>query len=546
MAKKEKPLLNYLVYLAIRIVVAALQAIPLEAGKSLARGLAWLIYKVDKRHRQVAHENLALAFPELAEDFPARDRIVRKVLEHFCTLLIEIVHLPRIMNSRNWRKFLDLGDSPIIVDALLKNRPLMIVTGHFGNWEMAGFSLGLLGFTTHAIARTLDNPHLENFLRSFRERTGQKLLAKKGDFDQMTHILAAGGTDSNENNIPDWTEIRINDTNGLDTPGTIHSKTSPAVIEGKAKHLGLVTTNAPTPIAAPNGRFFTEVPLTSGTTTALNFAFENNALTQTADVHWLPTNLKIETSIIIREGDSLLLTAFTDAENASLENYSYTLNGSTTSNTADAPSAQAFPTAGTQTLTVTHTGADAITTTRTIQITVLPKVVIPTAPVCITGFTRTWTHPALPSGAILSIDNNIQASATGTANTLNLTTQTPINYPIIIKSPTGLILGSGVVKSTSVRGGDLTGSTIIIHTDTMQTVKMAIVTYGDLAEAEIRCDIIIGGVTYTDGTTTKNLVQENFDPYGVSEVLFRKPPSAHSNCHKYTILQNGVTVAKFN
>lgn len=194
MAKKEKPLLNYLVYLAIRIVVAALQAIPLEAGKSLARALAWLIYKVDKRHRQVAHENLALAFPELAEDFPARDRIVRKVLEHFCTLLIEIVHLPRIMNSRNWRKFLDLGDSPIIVDALLKNRPLMIVTGHFGNWEMAGFSLGLLGFTTHAIARTLDNPHLENFLRSFRERTGQKLLAKKGDFDQMTNILAAGGT----------------------------------------------------------------------------------------------------------------------------------------------------------------------------------------------------------------------------------------------------------------------------------------------------------------------------------------------------------------
>jgi hypothetical protein len=222
------------------------------------------------------------------------------------------------------------------------------------------------------------------------------------------------------------------------------------------------------------------------------------------------------------------------------------LNGSTISNTADVPTAQAFPAAGTQTLTVSHTGVDAITTTHTVTINVLPKVLIPIAPVCITGFTRTWTHPALPSGAILSIDNNIQASATGTANTLNLTTQTPINYPIIIKSPTGLILGSGEVKSASVRGGDLTGSTIIIHTDTMQTVKMALVTYGDVAEAVIRCDIIIGGVTYTDGTTTKNLVQENFDPYGVSEVLFRKPPSAHSNCHKYTILQNGVTVAKFN
>jgi len=193
-AKKEIPLLNYFIYLLVRLFVCAIQAIPLETGKSFATGLAWLIYQLDKRHRQVAHDNLTLAFPELVNDYHKRDKIVRKVLQHFCTLLIEIVHLPRIMNNRTWRDFLDLGDNPIIVEALLKKRPLMIVTGHLGNWEMAGFSLGLLGFTTHAIARTLDNPYLEKFLKDFRERTGQKLLAKKGDFEQMTHILAAGGT----------------------------------------------------------------------------------------------------------------------------------------------------------------------------------------------------------------------------------------------------------------------------------------------------------------------------------------------------------------
>lgn len=194
MAKTRRLWLDFTIYFAVRVVIALIQAVPLEGAKSLARLLAWFIYHADKRHRNVAHDNLACAFPELAANFPKRDRIVREVLAHFCTLIVEIVHLPRVMHSRNWRQFLDLGDNPVIVDALLKDRPLMIVTGHLGNWEMAGYSLGLLGFTTHAIARVLDNPFLEKFLRDFRERTGQKVLAKKGDFDQMQEILAKGGT----------------------------------------------------------------------------------------------------------------------------------------------------------------------------------------------------------------------------------------------------------------------------------------------------------------------------------------------------------------
>lgn len=69
----------------------------------------------------------------------------------------------------------------------------MLVTGHFGNWELGGTLMGLLGFRTHAVARPLDNPYLDEYVRRVRERTGQKILAKKGDFDQMTEVLARGG-----------------------------------------------------------------------------------------------------------------------------------------------------------------------------------------------------------------------------------------------------------------------------------------------------------------------------------------------------------------
>src|SRR5262249_60491465 len=40
---------------------------------------------------------------------------------------------------------------------------------------------------------TLDNPYLDRFLLSFRERTGQQILAKKGDFDDIQALLAGSG-----------------------------------------------------------------------------------------------------------------------------------------------------------------------------------------------------------------------------------------------------------------------------------------------------------------------------------------------------------------
>jgi KDO2-lipid IV(A) lauroyltransferase len=183
---------DFLVYLAVRILVCVLQALSFESARSFARGLAWLAYRVDRRHRLVARENLEKAFPGRYSEAEL-DALVRGVYEHFCGLVIEIIHIPRKLHVSNWKDHISLDDGHRIVRCLLSGRPLLIVTGHFGNWEMAGYALGLFGFTTHAIARPLDNPYLDDFLRSFREKTGQKILAKKGDFDQMEELLRSGG-----------------------------------------------------------------------------------------------------------------------------------------------------------------------------------------------------------------------------------------------------------------------------------------------------------------------------------------------------------------
>ena len=194
MAKKPRnPLTDFVVYAIVRVVVCVLQALPLTVALRCGGLLGMLAYRIDKRHREVARDNLRHALPDRCADPVECDRIVRACFRHFCTMAIEIVWLPRRMHLHNWRRYATetrLGD---FLRGILADRPFLIVTCHFGNWEVPGYVVGLVGFRTYAIARELDNPYLDKFLKKFRQKTGQTVLAKKGDFDQITQILAAGG-----------------------------------------------------------------------------------------------------------------------------------------------------------------------------------------------------------------------------------------------------------------------------------------------------------------------------------------------------------------
>jgi KDO2-lipid IV(A) lauroyltransferase len=195
MAKKARSrVADYLVYLAIRVAVALVQMLPYMQARRYFHLFARLAFHLDKRHREVARDNLRHAFPELAHDERKLDAMVQDCYTHFVQMFMEIVFLPRKMSLHTWRDHATLVNGNLILDRLTDGRPLLVVTGHFGNWEMAGYVLGLVGFRTYAIARTLDNPYLERFFLRFRQKTGQTILAKKGDFDRIQEILQINGT----------------------------------------------------------------------------------------------------------------------------------------------------------------------------------------------------------------------------------------------------------------------------------------------------------------------------------------------------------------
>src|SRR5262249_28272030 len=77
---------------------------------------------------------------------------------------------------------------------LFRHRPRVFVSGHYGNFELAGYTLGLFGFPTFTVARPLDNPYLDRFVNHFRALKGQYILPKQGSANEAAALLAGQGT----------------------------------------------------------------------------------------------------------------------------------------------------------------------------------------------------------------------------------------------------------------------------------------------------------------------------------------------------------------
>lgn len=190
--KVRRPWLDYLTYLTIRSIVNLAQLMTIRQSYALAGLLSWFLFRADTRHRLVGVENLERAFGDRYTP-EEREKIVREVYRHFACMLMEILHTAKRMDLANYRDHIELvGHEPILDQMLTGGRPMIFLSGHYGNWELAGYVFGLFGFPTVSIARTLDNPYLDRYLRSFRERTGQLLVPKSGGFDQMEDTLRSG------------------------------------------------------------------------------------------------------------------------------------------------------------------------------------------------------------------------------------------------------------------------------------------------------------------------------------------------------------------
>ena len=139
--------------------------------------MTWLVYWLAAPLRRVGMTNLAIAFPE--QPLAERRRILRASMLNLGRMAAELAHLPRLTDEQ-LREMVRFEDEAWWQEAIGWERPtgVLILSGHFGNWELLVYAHGRRGHPVTMVHRPIRNPLLDRWLNRLRARAGTRLVRK--------------------------------------------------------------------------------------------------------------------------------------------------------------------------------------------------------------------------------------------------------------------------------------------------------------------------------------------------------------------------------
>ena len=370
------------------------------------------------------------------------------------------------------------------------------------------------------------------------------------------------GPDADSDGVKDWLADRLRVFSGLEVGGTppptvIESATSPLCLEGWERYFGTLqlrwsraSSGPPTQLPAKPAagyRWYADVPLSADEPTCVETSFENGAVKATNRVVWKPTNLLTNDSLTIRLGDALLLTTApvgtadgtAQIAIAGVTNYSGAWN-LTVPHTFDQP--------GTYTVTGTCFPPGSSAVTRSISVQVVGAS-FNGDPAAWLRFSRRWACPQLPHETIEEVGSQQhfvwKLNDAGTGKILYFRARTPDPYHFVSRlGPGGPILDHTRVEPFRVSWSTETYIRLTqTYPDGSQLVEMLIVQSPVLPSVRLRLTTVVAGVTFEDGTITKDLMPADFDALGQCVVRFIRPGGCLASfCHQLTAWQGDAQI----
>ena len=108
------------------------------------------------------------------------DRIAKESVKRFGRMAVEVLCFPNL-NKNNILDHVELEGIEHLKAAHSLDKGVVMVTGHFGNWEMLGAIVGLLGYPLLSIVRHQNQGSMNRLINEYREMVGQAIAYNRGE-----------------------------------------------------------------------------------------------------------------------------------------------------------------------------------------------------------------------------------------------------------------------------------------------------------------------------------------------------------------------------
>lgn len=164
-------------------------------------------------------ENLTLVFPEKSKQ--EKKIIMREFYKHFCDILVETIKGLTIGEKQAKKRFV-LTNPEVLEDYYKKDRSILLMAGHYGNWEWTGILNKFFPHQGLAVYKPLKSKQFDTMVKKARGKFDGKIVSNKKivttlfrmwkkDIKTLTYILS--------DQSPKLNDFKYRDTFlGIDVP----------------------------------------------------------------------------------------------------------------------------------------------------------------------------------------------------------------------------------------------------------------------------------------------------------------------------------------
>ena len=191
MSKKKNSIRDKLFYRILLLVGLIVRRLNRAHAAAIARISGDIVYDRLKIRREIVETNLSITFPE-KPDAEIR-RIARQVYRNMAENVVEVLRLPLLRTPEDAARLVDVDARAFRAKTRELNRGAVLISAHFGNWELLGMAFGLLVSPLTVVVKRLKNREIDRQINLWRAMRGNRVVYKRQALREGLRTLRNGG-----------------------------------------------------------------------------------------------------------------------------------------------------------------------------------------------------------------------------------------------------------------------------------------------------------------------------------------------------------------
>ena len=174
-------------YYLFRFFETLFLALPHSFQKAFVLALSKVVFWIDTKHKKIIKANLDLTLKDQISK-EKYNSILKYCHKNLALVLLQVLRSSRF-TVEDMEKSVRFENRHFIDDAIKAGRKIIIISAHYGNWELGATAVGALIHPITSIHKKMNDPYFDDYLLRSRSKFNMTMVEKKGAIRHLVKAL---------------------------------------------------------------------------------------------------------------------------------------------------------------------------------------------------------------------------------------------------------------------------------------------------------------------------------------------------------------------